>query len=308
MIDAHTHIYRKINGLISEGPVKGLEYGKAIAGNSIISVLPPLNKHVEYMPEMLNAAMEEAGVERAVLLQGPFYGECNYLVAKTVKKYGKKYAGMAYIDPWEIGFNDKFEYIISKCIFRGFKIECSVSTGFFGVHKEASLYDPEVKWLCKRMESKGLVLTLDLGAPGTRSYQTSAVRKLASEHSGLKIVICHLGQPSPVLNKDRNLLELWKDQITLGLLPNIWFDTASIPAYFQNECYPFPGGTKYFNYAIDIIGAGKILWGTDVPGLMVHATYRQLVQLGEIYTENLPLNDKSMVLYENARKVYFAEE
>ena len=303
VIDAHTHIYRKIKGFCKDGSVVGLSFGKAKQGEHVISVLPPLNKHVEHTPEMLVATMDETGVEKAVLLQGPFYGECNNYVAMAVPKYRERFVGMAYIDLWIKGFCDIFGQIIRRNIFRGFKIEFSEPTGLFGIHCGISLLDESIAWLCTEMERKGLTLTLDLGAPGTGSYQTGAVRKLALEHPNLKIVICHLGQPGSLL--DNKLSDLWKDQILLGLLPNVWFDTASIPAYFSNERYPFTEGMKYFKYGIDMIGAGKIMWGTDTPGLLLHAAYGQLIQLGDIFTGDLTSDDKKEVLYDNALKVYF---
>jgi predicted TIM-barrel fold metal-dependent hydrolase len=52
------------------------------------------------------------------------------------------------------------------------------------------------------MERLDVALTLDLGAINSQSYQTDLVRDIATKHPNLRIVICHLGQRSPDMEKD----------------------------------------------------------------------------------------------------------
>jgi L-fuconolactonase len=154
------------------------------------------------------------------------------------------------------------------------------------------------------LERQGLVLVLDLGSVGSRSYQTGAVRAIAGRHSDLKIVIAHLGQPTPAAEADPERWRLWREQIALGRLPNIWFDSAALPAYLPGETFPYPGAGRYLQLALEEIGPAKILWGTDLPGLLGHATYRQLLQLGRLHTQSLSPEEQAMVLGKNALRVY----
>jgi len=305
VIDVHAHIFEKVNGRIGEGVTLGAGYGKVTVGGRTIQVLPPLNESVVYTADMLLHSMNNAGVDKAVLLQGPFYGECNELVAGTVSKYPDRFAGAAYIDPWSLHFYKELSEICKIKEFVSLKIECSVSTGLFGVYKHASLDDDVIHWMCSKMEGLGLVLTLDLGAIGSRSYQTEAVREIARRYKDLKIVICHLAQPNPLLDTDEASLDLWKRQIDLGQFPNIWFDTAALPAYFSSEIFPFKSAEKYFKMAVKLIGAEKIMWGTDVPGLLTHATYNQLIELADIYSEEFNQQQKQLIMVQNALNVYF---
>jgi L-fuconolactonase len=173
-----------------------------------------------------------------------------------------------------------------------------------GLYPQARLDDPEIAWLWAKLEQRGLVLVLDLGAVGSRSYQTGAVRRIAKTHPALKIVIAHLGQPTPTAETDATRWQLWRDQITLGCLPNVWFDTAALPAYLPNETFPYPSAERYLHLALEIIGPAKIMWGTDLPGLLGQATYRQLLQLVKLHTRTLSLQEQAMVLGENALRVF----
>ena len=57
--------------------------------------------------------------------------------------------------------------------------------------------------------------------------------------------------------------------------------------------------------AIDRFGPSKLMWGTDVPGLLSQATYTQLVKLAELHTHFLSADEQAMVLGGTALQVYW---
>ena len=304
IIDAHAHIFPVVQGSTGTGPTRGLGYGRIAVGDAKTQLLPPYNETTVFTPEMLLANMDWAGVTKAVLLQGPFYGECNSYVLEALDRYPDRLIGAAYFDPWGPDNSQDFEAIIASSKFRAVKLECSEATGLCGLHPNARLDMPEIAWLWDSLEHRGLVLTLDLGAIGSRSYQTDAVRTIAEVHPDLRIVIAHLGQPNPLAEADVKQWSLWREQIDLGQLPNVWFDTAALPAYLPNEDFPYPTAERYLHLALERIGPSKILWGTDLPGLLRHLNYPQLVRLAQLHTQSLSPNEQTMILGENAMCVY----
>ena len=310
IVDAHSHIFPRIHGLNAAGPTRGLGYGRAMIGADEVQVTPPFGSGFDYSPETLLANLNWAGVDVAVLLQGPFYGECNRYAAEALQRYPDKLIGAAYFDPWISESRRTFGKISgaeagrAETLFRAVKLECSVPTGLCGLHPNARLDAPDLTWLWQELEQRGLILVLDLGGIGSRSYQTSAVRSIAESHPGLKIVIAHLGQPTPTAEADPRLWRQWEEQIDLGHLPNVWFDCASLIAYVNEEGYPFPSAERYLQQAIERIGAHKVMWGSDQPGTLVHATYRQYVTLAKLHSRFLSPQDRALVLGENALHVY----
>jgi predicted TIM-barrel fold metal-dependent hydrolase len=306
IIDAHVHICPEFRGYIADGDTRSFPYGLNKTGNTAQQVMPTLRKaKTAFTPDMLMSHMDWAGVDKAVILQGPFYGELNEYVSSAVGAYPDRLAGVACMDPWDHNAKTIYEEQIAGGSFVGLKLECSVSTGYCGIHPDAKLDDTMLAWLWNSLEQRRMVLVLDLGAPGTISYQTRAVRRIAQNHANLKIVIAHLAQPSPVVEADHDLWRLWEEQIDLGRLPNIWFDTASLPAYVSHEKYPYPTVMKYLRHAVDRIGAEKILWGTDIPGLLRHATYPQHVMLAELHAGFLSAREQKKILGENALELFF---
>jgi len=290
IIDAHTHIFERAPG-------------SPVAGAGVRRGFP---RDAAFRLEALLDEMDRATVERAVLLQGPYYGEANAYVLDSVRRHPQRLLAAACVDPWEQG-RDEITALLQGSPFRALKLECSEPTGLFGCHPAATLADPDLRWLWDLLADLGLVLTVDLGTPGSRSYQTGALRQIADEHPGLKIVVAHLGQPPRAGSGGHGLRTRWEEQIELGRLPNVWFDCAALPAYFADEGYPYPSAGRWLRVAMDRIGPGKVMWGSDIPGLLRHATYPQLVAMAGLHAAFLAPADRARFLSGTARRVYWNE-
>ncbi len=304
IVDAHAHVFPEVHGHCADGPTRGLGYGCVARGVEPMLLVPGCGEVTAHAVRTLIAEMDWAGVDRAVLLQGPFYGECNVYVRGAVRQFPTRLVGAAYVDPWQPDGRRLTQETLVLPGFSAAKIELSVSAGLCATYPDARLDDPQLAWLWDYLQRCGLVLVLDLGSVGSRSYQTGAVRAIAQQHPGLRIVIAHLAQPTPVAEADARLWALWEEQLELGRLPNVWFDTASVVAYAFEEDYPFPTAERYLRTALERIGPEKVLWGTDVPALTLTATYGQLVRLGKLHTRFLSAHDQSLVMGGNAMRVF----
>lgn len=303
IVDAHAHIFPKVQGQVGAGVTRGLGYGRIRVGSDKIQLMPAHNKQTVYSAEMLLANMDWAGVERTVLLQGPFYGECNNYAEDVARRHPERLQAVAYLDPWRADLRAQWAAVAS---FTAVKMECSVRTGFCGLYPGARLDDPALDWLWNALEESGKVLVLDLGHIGGASYQTEAVRRIAVGHEGLRVVIAHLGQPASGMATDVKMARLWREQIDLGRLANVYFDTAALPAYVTAEGYPYPTTRRWLQEAIARIGVEKVLWGTDQPGLLGHMNLPQLVRLAEVQLDFLTADECAMVMGLNALAVYGA--
>ena len=100
---------------------------------------------------------------------------------------------------------------------------------------------------------------------------------------------------------------MWLEPIDLGHLPNVWFDSSALPAYLPDEDWPYPSAERYLRLAIERIGPDKVMWGSDAPGLLLHASYPRLVELAALHTRSLSPREREMVLGRNALRVYGGE-
>ena len=305
IVDAHAHVFERIHGRLAQGEVIGIGYGKVRVGmNEVIQVLPPLCEVTSLTPEMLLRNMDLAGVDRTVLLQGNFYGEMNDYVSRVVHGWPDRFTGAAYLDPWEGDPREVFKRCVEDLGLRIMKIPVDDAFGLGSLHPGARLDDECAAWLWPEMERRGLVVTLDLGGVGSSSYQTDIVGQIARSHPGLKIVIAHLGQPTIRVDRDPRLVALWEAQVSLGLLPNVWFDLAALPAKTQGEPYPYHSSGRWIRRAVELVGPRKLMWGTDVPGLLTSGTYPQLLTQMDVHLEGLGCEDSDAILGHTALEVY----
>ena len=86
---------------------------------------------------------------------------------------------------------------------------------------------------------------------------------------------------------------------------NVYLDTSTVPVYFQEE-YPFPTSVKIIQEAYQAVGAEKLLWSSDYPGMLNHATMRELIDM-VVRHSKIPQEDLRKIMGENAKKLWFSD-
>jgi predicted TIM-barrel fold metal-dependent hydrolase len=307
IIDAHVHIVDKVEGLTGAGPTRSLGYGKISWGSRELQLLTPSANPTSFSPETLLAYMDWAGVDKAVLLQGGFYGDKNDYVASAVARWPDRLVGAGYFDPCAAGAEEAFRRCVDELGFWILKFELSVETGLVGLHPDLRLDGERMAWIWYEAERRDLVVAVDLGAVGSASYQTDALRSVLDRHPRLRVVIAHLAQPPIATVGDPELDALWEAQLRLARRPTVWLDLSSLAAYAATiEEYPYPTAQSCIRRAVELLGADRLLWGSDLPGLLSVATYPQLLAFVARRCDFLDAHDRARILGLNAEDVYFA--
>ena len=307
IIDAHAHIMTKVHGITAAGPTRSLSWGKVRWGDETIQLLPPFNKVTTFPAETLLAHMDWVGIERAVLLQGPFYGEANAYIASAVERWHDRFIGAFAPDPLAPDARQRFKPCVEEYGLRIVKFELTETTGLTGRYPDLRIDAPQFSWIFEAAQREGLVITFDLGKIGSRAYQTEAVASIADRYPDLQIVIAHLAQPPTNERDNAELNAKWEEQILLGRRANVSFDLSALPAYSRAyDEYPYVAGQAYIGRAVQLIGARKIMWGTDVPGLLTSGSYRQLLNYVRLQCDFLSTQEKDQVLGLNALRVYWS--
>lgn len=306
LIDGHVHIFPEIDGYGPKGRTRSAGYGQVRLGDGSLSqVLPAINEKTSHTLPMLLHEMDQCGVDKAVLLLCPCYGDWSGYVMDACRTYPDRFVASAFFDPWQTDAQTYFKEELQGQAWKNIKIEFSWEGGLCGVYPGADLDTEELRWMWRAMEKSGKTVSFDLGRPGEPSYQTAQIEAIARRHPGLKIVLCHIGQPSRRIERDPDLWSHWLEQIRLGRLANVWFDISAMPFHVREEGYPFPSTKRYFDLALSIVGAEKLIWGTDIPWLLGAASYEQLVAHGRWLVDELSSDEQQMILAKNALTVYW---
>jgi hypothetical protein len=303
VVDAHTHVIEHIAGIGRKGESRAIGNGRVrwIDGEEA-RLIPQGWGDTSFTPDRLVNVMDEHGISKAVMMQGSFYGYCNDYTAEAQQRFPDRLYGMGTFDPYAYEVPSIMERLVGEYHFRGFKFEISRSFGLMGYHPDFHLDGDLMAPIWELAQEHGLVVSLDLGTFGEPSFQLDSLIRVARRHPGIRFIVEHLFYPGP-----GRFDEVSAALAALSPIPNVSFTLASIPNSTKPEPYPFPSACRYAGIARDIVGAERILWGSDLPSVAVNAPYRQLIDYvaeSGLFTEA----QLRMIYAENAIRLYGLQE
>ena len=302
IIDSHAHLVQYIAGIGAEGELRSIGDGYAVyATGKKIRMIPECFHSDHVTPEQLLQVMDEHQVEKAVLLQGNFYGFQNVYTAEAVRKYPDRFKGAGMYDPFCCQKDNIRSYLfgVNGLHFTIEKFECSTGSGLMGTHPSLRLNGDVMDEALAYANRMHHVVVIDLGKCGSPSWQIEAILEEVEKYPDMKFVFCHLLAPS---DKD-------EDQLKYGLeklrKPNVWFDLSSVVHNVRPDVYPYPKAEHYVRVARDIVGAEQLLWGTDFPSCLKEDSYTHYIHY-ILDSQAFSLEEKERIMHQNAEQVYFA--
>lgn len=287
IIDVHIHLWeRSRHWTGSATPL--VSYGKVDYGTGPRRWMPPGFIDGTSTAEFAVEYMDMIGVDHAFIVQEHMDGFMNDCVAKAVAKYPTKFTGFALLNFGKKTVAEDMERLVKEKGLRGLKIPLS------GVTKFA----PDFTLECPAAMAVWDVCTaLDVpvwihghaGREGAKELES-----LARAVPKMKIAVCHMGLPPR---------RGWKDQVKLAKMKNVFIDCSGLTALYGSEGYPYPAAQRAIRWAVDAVGAGNLMWGTDYPRILNMCTYQQSLDLFAVKCRFLTGRQKDLILGETARRV-----
>jgi predicted TIM-barrel fold metal-dependent hydrolase len=234
--------------------------------------------------------LDEAGVDRVIIVPPTLEGERLDYAQEAVKRYPGRFGIMARIPI------DKPDSPQRLATLRDQSGVLGVRLNFIG-KQGAWLTDGTADWFWPAAEKAGLpVMFLTSG-------QTSLFASIAERHPQLTLIIDHMGvgeglRPHPDSSGvvSNNLVpEAIAETAALAKYPNVSVKLSSVPL-ISTESYPFRDVTPHIRRLFDAYGPQRCHWGTDVTNSLARASYRQRVTQ---FTEELPFlseDDKDWIM------------
>lgn len=301
-IDAHLHLVRDLASYKGNGRSNALGNGLVVWDSGFKTRLFPAGWGDDaFRADAARKVMEDHDVAKAVLLQGSLYGFQNYYSWQAAKAAPDRFAPAFSVDP----FASEAEKIVKRHVedlgFRALKLEVSQAGGLMGYHLSFDLAEDDRlgKILDYLSSYPGFAVAVDYGDSSQASQQPRSLARLAKRYPDLDFVLCHLSFPKP---GKLDLLE--KDLALFAPLPNISFDLAALQDIAGEQTYPYPFCQEAVGLAKEIVGAKRLLWGSDAPWSATFNDYGQLYSWLEdagIFSEA----ELADVYYGNAKRIYF---
>lgn len=301
IFDAHTHVIETLAGFGPRGELRAIGGGKARwANGDVIEMIPDGMGDRSFHYDTLAQLLRDQGVEKAVLLQGSFYGFQNDFTREAARKYPDLFLPSGTFDPFCARAGELLDQLLDTYHLSIIKFELSSGGGLMGYHRAFPLDGDVLDGTIARIAQAGATLVLDIGSPGMESFQPEAVAAIAKKYASMQIVVCHL--LAPTLQDEAALTR------ALGILncPNICFDLAALPWNVYPEAYPYPTALRYLAIAKKIVGADKLIWGTDVPSVLTRERYQKLADYivnSGLFTEE----ELEKIFWSNACRAYHVE-
>jgi predicted TIM-barrel fold metal-dependent hydrolase len=270
-IDAHVHVWKAHP-----------EFGQPTA-----TIVGP---HVAVPVELLDAYLDEHGVARAVLVQPIYPGEDNSYVADCAAARPERFAAVCVVDPRKPDAAEQLGYWVRERGCRGLRLRPRIPAegAVFGVKSTYPLWEAA--------EELGVVVSMLGGAE-----HLPILKSLADQFHNVSIVVDHLADPDPSALADsperRALLELAAcDNVSLKI---------SGYYYYSREAPPYADCHSLMQALLQRFGAGRLIWGSDFPHVLLKTTYGSTRDLPERMLPTLSSSDRAKILGGNALRLYW---
>jgi predicted TIM-barrel fold metal-dependent hydrolase len=227
--------------------------------------------------------MDEAGVDRAVVVPPSWPGDRNDYGLEAAKRYPNRLAVMGRISLQ----NPKSAELLPK--WREQPGMLGVRLTFLGPAAKW-LSDGTADWFWPAAEKSGLpVMFL---APGKGADMV----RVAERHPQLQLIVDHMGMSlSDEAIRAGNFEGAISDTLMLAKFPNVSVKLSSAPTY-SKEPYPYRDINPHIRRLFDAFGPQRCYWGTDITNAFNKATYRQRITHFTEALDFLSEEDKDWVM------------
>jgi len=234
-------------------------------------VLGPERAHlpIPLDAEAVIGLMDEAGVDRAILVPPSLEGDRNDLALKAARDYPHRFAVMGRLKLDDPAAPERLKEMKSQPGMLGARLT------FHRDNDRPLLTNGAADWFWPAAEALGVPVMVH--AP----ERLPQVAEIARAHPKLTLIIDHMGFARETSDDKASA---GADRVlALADYPNVSVKVSALPCY-SSEPYPFRNLHDPLKRIIDGFGIRRAFWGSDLSRMLSRCTYRQAVTM---FTEEL---------------------
>lgn len=256
--------------------------------------------------DLLVALMDSAGVDRCVLQNDSYYGKLNDFFGECVRQYPHRFISTIHVDE-----DRTHEETGRRELERGAR-ELGLRGLFFGPHQYwltgqwRPLDDDRMMPFWALVEQLGLVVYWALSSGPLRDEagyldQLRRMRQVLDRFPEIPSVLVG-GVPNRYFDDPSTN---WpRDLATLGERDTCCFELVFPISVGRTEDFPFPSAQESIRRLYDRLGPRRLVWGSDIPNVERHCTYRQALTYLTDYCSFVPPDDLSLILGGNLARLF----
>lgn len=202
--------------------------------------------------EALVAAMDEAGVDKAAIVQASTaYGHDNSYVAEAIAAYPRRFTGVFSVDVLAPDAVEKMRHWLDRG-FSGMRLFTTGST----MPGQATWFDDARSFPAWEFAGKaGIPVCMQMTPQGFPQ-----LRGLMERFGGVQIILDHLARPQV---KDGPPYDADKEFFALARYPNVYLKVT--PLNYMPEGWGKGSPETFFARLVETFGAQRIAWGSNFP-------------------------------------------
>ena len=253
-------------------------------------------------PEFMIAQMIGAGVDHCILQAGGGYGVMNDYNAYAQSQHPDRFSGLMNIDEGIVDRPEKLAEVdraVQRLHLKGIHYSQDMSRHGFS----RNLDHPDFVPFWDKIAGYKLPVFLELYAwPNydRASYldNVKAFGNLVRRYRSTKFLMV-MG-PSVGYLAPKGSWEFPDDVKATLKLDNVWIEVMFPISWGGVWDYPYPEAQQLIREMRDLFGAGKLVWGSDMPNVERFCTYRQCVDYVRKHCTFLSASEKDQILGDNA--------
>jgi predicted TIM-barrel fold metal-dependent hydrolase len=246
--------------------------------------VPGLNPQLPepFTIERLVPMMDEAGVDRVVIVPPSWPGDRNDYALEAARRYPKRFRIMGKLplqDPKGVALLPKWR---EQPGMAGMRVIFNTPQTL------PSLTDGSIDWFWAAAEKAELPVMCF--APG----QAPALARVAERYPGLTMILDHMAVTGAMV-RDGTIAEAIGQTAGLAKYPNVSVKLSASPG-LSREPYPYRDVATHIKRVFDAFGPQRSYWGTDLTNTYARGSYRQRITH---FTEELSFlseSDKDWVM------------
>ena len=267
-----------------------------------VQFLPPYMTDMSASAEVIVRQMDYAGVATAVLQNDHIYGDLAELFAEARAHHPGRFIGLAqvqeswaYRDDQLARLHDQIEHLGMAGLYFTYS---GLFRSAYSPRPSDAAYDPLWREVA-RLDVPVFWVNRDNSPIGSYEDELADVAKILERHPTINSVLVH-GLPTSRYEDEKNRLILPSVVQRMMTQMPIWAELLYPISWGGRFEYPYPKAMLHFRQLVDRFGAGRFVWGSDMPNVERYCTYRQTLTYVWNHAEFLNNADRLAIFRDNA--------
>lgn len=244
----------------------------------------------DYLPAALQPELERNGVAKTVLVQASnSVAESRWLL-RLADKHDFISAVVGWVDLISPAVDSQLDELTKHPKFKGVR------------HLVES--EPAVDWLVQPQVLQGLRRLADFGLSYDLLVHTRHLKyvpRVAEHCPQLSLVIDHLAKP-PIARQE---IREWAEQLRpVAAFQNIYCKLSGLVTEANWAEWQTRDLRPYVEYALEIFGSDRLLFGSDHPVCLLAASYERVLDSFREILASLPGEEQEKIFWRNAASFY----